>query len=104
MGIISPLAVDLSDLTQVPGKTCATIPPANPTNTRVIMDSDTESLNEDVTTCTSASANSRWGLMVPGHFLPVHLLRRTCSVKNRKEKKKEKKWGNYVNRYGDIQG
>ena len=37
-GNYSPLSVDLYDSTQVPGKTCAIIPPPNPTNTRVDMD------------------------------------------------------------------
>ena len=83
-GNYSPLAVDLSDSTQIPGKNCAIILPANPTNTRVVMDSDTESVNEDVTTGTDASAASRWVLMVPVHFPPVHILRRTRSVKHRK--------------------
>ena len=86
-GNYSPLAVDLYDSTQVPGKPCAIIPPANPTNTRVVMDSDTESVNEDVTTGTADSAASRYGLMAPGHFPPVHVLWRTCSVKHRKKRK-----------------
>ena len=68
MVIITPLALDISDSTQVPGKTCTIIPPANPTNTRVVLDSDTESGNEDMTAGTADYAASRWGLMAPGYL------------------------------------
>ena len=75
------LAVDISDSTRVPWKKFAVIPPANPTNTSVVLYQETEPSNEDATTGTATYADIRWSLMAPGHLPPVHLPRRTCSVK-----------------------
>ena len=82
------LDMDFSDLTRVPQKTCAIIPPINPTSAHVGSDQGTESDNEDAPVVPASSAASRWGLMELTPILPVSLPRRTCSVKYRKEKKK----------------
>ena len=95
-----PPAVDIYNLTQVPQKTCAVIPIINPTSVHVVSNQDTKSGNEDTPASYVALAASRWKMMVPGPLLLATLPRRTCTVKQIKDKKKG---DNYVGSYGDIQ-
>ena len=76
-----PPAMNLSNLTRVPQKTCAVLPLVNPTGERMVSNQDTKSVNEDAPASPVASAASRWGMMVPGPLRLVILPQRTCTVK-----------------------